>query len=165
MNKFRKFLLMACFLASLNNVFAENLISNKKVIKCSYNESNVNTVIGFENAVLNYLTADGGLNEINKYLSDTYIQHYPLSADGVSGLKSYLTDLKKNNVFKNTKIETYRIFGCNDYITIENIFYSPKNKLGTAAINTFRVEGNKIVEHWEIVQSLQEPPKNTNGVF
>lgn len=165
MNKFRKFVLLTCLSASLSNVFADNLISNKKVIKCSYNESNVNTVIGFENAVLNYLTADGSLDEVNKYLSDTYIQHYPLSADGVSGLKSYLTDLKKNNAFKNTKIETYSIFGCNDYVTIENIFYSPKNKFGTAAINTFRVNKNKIVEHWEVVQPLQEPSKNTNGVF
>jgi len=165
MNIIKRSLFLLCTLGALNQIFADNLISDKKIVKCNYSESNVNTVIKFENAVLSYLTGNGNLGEIKKYISTSYKQHYPLAEDGVTGLMTYLTDLRTSQAFNNTKIETYRVFGCGDYVTLENIFYTPKNKLGTAAINTFMVKDNKIVEHWEVVQPIPEHPKNKNGVF
>lgn len=58
-----------------------------------------------------------------------------------------------------------KIFACNDYVILENIFYSSKNDLGTAAINTFRVKDGKIIEHWELMEPILKEAKNNNGIF
>ncbi len=39
------------------------------------------------------------------------------------------------------------------------------NDRGTAAIDIFRVEGDKIVEHWDVIQSVPEESENNNTMF
>ncbi|WP_150465727.1 nuclear transport factor 2 family protein [Francisella sp. SYW-2] len=139
------------------------IIPKSNIIKCKYNEKNVNTVIDFENAVLNVIFNKGNVDEVSKYLGKTYIQHYPSAEDGPDGLITYLNGLGDKKVF--TRVETRKIFACNDYVILENIFYSSKNDLGTAAINTFRVKDGKIIEHWELMEPIPKEAKNNNGIF
>ncbi|QLE79273.1 hypothetical protein FLM55_05795 [Francisella sp. Scap27] len=139
------------------------IISKSNVVKCEYNEKNVNTVVDFENAVLNVIFNKGDVDEVSKYLGKTYIQHYPSAEDGPEGLITYLKGLGDKKVY--TRVETGKIFACNDYVILENIFYSSKNDLGTAAINTFRVKDGKIIEHWELMEPVPKEAKNNNGIF
>lgn len=145
------------------NSLPEDIITKDNLITCNYNESNVDTVIKFENAVLNAILNKGSLDEVKKYLGTTYKQHYPSAEDGVDGLLIYLKSLQSKHVF--SRIETKKVFGCGDYVIIENIFYSSDKDSGTAAINTFKVQDGKIVEHWELMEAIPTTSNNNNGIF
>ncbi|MGN6657417.1 MAG: nuclear transport factor 2 family protein, partial [Achromobacter mucicolens] len=41
---------------------------------------------------------------------------------------------------------------------------SPEDR-GQAVVDIFRLEGGKIVEHWDVSQEIPENPANKNGMF
>lgn len=95
---------------------------------------------------------------------DKYIQHSPHIPDGLSGLHAATKALEEKGVtFEYTQI--HQIIGEGDFVLSmsEGLF----NDQPTAFYDLFRVENGKIVEHWDVVESMmpKEKQKNANGKF
>ena len=95
---------------------------------------------------------------------DRYIQHNPLFLDGLSGLLKGLEKLEKNG--KPMKfIKNHMILGEGNFVlsVSEGIW---NNEPG-AFYDLFRMENDKFVEHWDVIEPFTKDKdwKNQNGKF
>ncbi|WP_417436768.1 nuclear transport factor 2 family protein [Idiomarina abyssalis] len=101
-----------------------------------------------------------------KYISpEKYIQHNPTGKDGrqalLDGFAKYISESNYTYVVK-------RIIAEGDLVVVHSQgFINPddSNDRGEAVIDIFRVENDKIVEHWDVIQAVPETSANTNTMF
>jgi predicted SnoaL-like aldol condensation-catalyzing enzyme len=122
-------------------------------------EANKKAVAAFEDAALNQKDFDAA----SKYLGPRYTQHNPNAADGPEGLKAYVTFLKDK--FPNNHSEIKHIFADGNYVIVHDHAVREPGTLGFAIVNIYRLENGKVVEHWDVIQSIPEKAVNNNGVF
>lgn len=115
-------------------------------------------------AFLDDVIVQGHGDKIANYLAADIHQHNPLEADGIDGLGAFLqaqaaagTPLKFDQV--------HHVYGEGNFV-----LSASEGSFGgehVAFYDLFRVDGGKIVEHWDTIQKI--PPvaeqKNTNGKF
>lgn len=103
-------------------------------------------------------------NKITEYISaETYHQHNPAIKDGLQGIVEavdYLT--AQNNMFRYTKI--HKVLGEGNFVL--TVSEGEWNKTGNVFYDLFRIDRNKIVEHWDVIQPIPaEGLANENGMF
>lgn len=95
---------------------------------------------------------------------DRYAQHNSNIADGLSGLGAAIEALGKQGI-KMQYLRLHRVVAEGNFVLTQS-----EGAFGgkpTAYFDLFRVEGGRIVEHWDVMQPI--PPageaKNKNGMF
>lgn len=124
-------------------------------------EANKKLVSDFISTIL----VKGEMDKIGNFFEgDNYIQHNPAIADGLSGLGMALEAMEKQGVsmvFSNTHI----VLGEGNFVLAisEGTFAGE----ATSFYDLFRVADGKIVEHWDIMETIspEKDWKNTNGKF
>lgn len=98
------------------------------------------------------------------YNNDNFIQHNPNIGDGISGLMVAFEEYKKQGI--SIQYETiHKVLGEGNFVlTISEGFMANQH---TAFFDLFRVENEKIVEHWDVIERIapKEEWKNTTGRF
>lgn len=115
-------------------------------------------VAGFAKKVLQ----DADYSVLTDYIStETYHQHNPEAADGLDGFGAAAAEWAeqgKNLVYK----AIHRIVADGDLVLVqsEGEFGAP-----VAYWDLFRVEGDKIVEHWDVIAPVPAELPHHNGLF
>ena len=123
-------------------------------------EANKKNVVEFYNAVLN----DKDFEKASKYVGATYIQHNPIGADGLDGIKGFISFLKEK--FPQNKSEIKRVFADGNYVIVHVHAVREPGTRGNAIFDLFRLDDNgKVVEHWDAVQPIPEKSLNNNTMF
>jgi predicted SnoaL-like aldol condensation-catalyzing enzyme len=125
-------------------------------------EANKTLVENFMNDVL----VNGKSEKLTEYVStETYLQHNSHIADGLDGLGAAMKHFAENNmVFEIEKV--HKVLGEGNFVLTVS-----EGKFGkgdhVAFYDLFRVEGGKIVEHWDVISTIpaKEEWKNNNGKF
>lgn len=124
--------------------------------------ANKELVKGFVNDIL----MGGAPDKITDYVStETYLQHNSAVADGLDGLGAALKYFAENGLVMEYD-KMHKILGEGNFVLTAS-----EGKFGkgdhVAYYDLFRIEGGKIVEHWDVIQNI--PPKsewkNDNGKF
>lgn len=92
-----------------------------------------------------------------------YIQHNPLANDGIDGFKQYLDYLK--STYPQSHSEIKRVMAEGDYVILHVHSIKEPGTRGQAIVDIFRLENNKIVEHWDVIQNIPDQAANSNGMF
>ena len=107
----------------------------------------------------------GKFDKLTSYIdADHYAQHNPAIADGLSGLGAALEAMAKAGItMKYTRV--HKVLGEGNFVlTVSEGEFAGKH---SAFYDLFRVAGGKIVEHWDVIETI--PPKaewkNANGKF
>lgn len=103
-------------------------------------------------------------NKITDYISaETYHQHNPDIKDGLQGIVEaveYLT--ARNNMFQYTKI--HKVLGEGNFVL--TVSEGQWNNTSNVFYDLFRIENDKVVEHWDVIQPIPtEGLANDNGMF
>ncbi|PKU22490.1 ester cyclase [Telmatospirillum siberiense] len=98
-----------------------------------------------------------------KYFGDHYTQHNPLAPDGPDGLKGLVQILREK--YPNSKTEIKRVFVDGDYVILHVHSTREPGDRGTAIVDIFRLENDKVVEHWDVIQPVPETAANKNSMF
>ncbi|PYO28819.1 MAG: hypothetical protein DMD86_15735 [Candidatus Rokuibacteriota bacterium] len=67
--------------------------------------------------------------------------------------------------FPNAKSEIKRVFADADYVILHVHSVREPGARGSAIVDIFKLENGKVVEHWDVVQSIPEKAANQNGMF
>lgn len=101
---------------------------------------------------------------IDDYLTEPYIQHNPNVADGVEAFRNEFHNRFSTDMRECTTI-VKRVSSRDDLVFIHNILKRSTSVKGHAAVDIFRFENGKIVEHWDVIQPMPETSKNDHPMF
>lgn len=107
----------------------------------------------------------GQMDKLSSFFDgDTYYQHNTMIADGLSGLGQAFEAMAKQGI-KMVYTTNHKILGEGNFVlSISEGTFAEKP---TSFYDLFRVENGKIVEHWDILETItpKEQWKNANGKF
>ncbi|MFN0041162.1 MAG: ester cyclase [Burkholderiales bacterium] len=121
-------------------------------------EANKKLVVDFYRKALD----QKDLAAVDKYLGP-YRQHNPQAADGPEELKGFINYLK--STAPDFRFEIKRVFADGDYVILHVHGIPAPGARGMAIVDIFRVNGEKIVEHWDVIQEIPEKSANSNTMF
>ncbi|ELE1962835.1 nuclear transport factor 2 family protein [Vibrio vulnificus] len=110
---------------------------------------------------------EGNMARINDFIDnepEAYLQHNPMVADGLAGLGAALQALAEQGM-PMSYTKNHKILGQGNFVlTISEGTFLNEH---VAFYDLFRVNNGKIVEHWDVIETI--PPrsewKNDNGKF
>ncbi len=123
----------------------QQLEDNKKLVASLYQE-----VFG-----------DKNIDAVDKYVADGYIQHNPAVADGKEALKAALKIWFKNA--PKEKIDIQHIGADGNFVYLHT--KSVQGNKTISVIDIFRVDGGKVVEHWDVMQEVPAKSANDHPMF
>jgi predicted SnoaL-like aldol condensation-catalyzing enzyme len=122
-------------------------------------EINKKNVVEFYNVYINQKDFEA----TSKYVGSRYIQHNPMGADNLEGIKNFIQFLREK--MPDAHWEMKRVFADGDYVITHGHFVSKPGDRGMAVIDIFRLEYGKVVEHWDVGQTIPEKSMNANTMF
>ena len=122
-------------------------------------EMNKKNVVEFYNAMIN----QKDFEVASKYVGSRYIQHNPMGADNLEGIKNFIQFLREK--LPEARWELKRVFADGQFVITHGHTVSKPGDRGMAAMDIFRLEDGKIVEHWDAVQPIPEKALNSNTMF
>jgi predicted SnoaL-like aldol condensation-catalyzing enzyme len=98
-----------------------------------------------------------------RYLGPVYIQHNPNFGDGrnafISAVKGFVAAYPKLHV------EFKRFIAEEELVAVHSHMTREPGDRGFAVADIFRLEHDKIVEHWDVTQEVPETAANPNTMF
>lgn len=98
-----------------------------------------------------------------RHLGTRYIQHNPNVADGPEGLREFFTSFERQ--FPNFRVEIKRVFVEADMVAVHVRSFNGPTRNGEAGVDLFRLEGGRIVEHWDVIQPIPDSIPHANTMF
>jgi predicted SnoaL-like aldol condensation-catalyzing enzyme len=98
------------------------------------------------------------------YAGVPYRQHNPLIEDGMEGVKKFVAWVMASH--PDARCEIKRVFADGDHVILHSHWHGlSDNPRGDAVVDIFRLEGGKVVEHWDVIQPIPEASANANTMF
>ena len=99
----------------------------------------------------------------DRYMGIQYIQHNPYVADGKAPFVNYFTQYFKEHPDAKNTIK--RVVAEGDLVVLHVHSTQNAQDHGEAVVDIFRVEQGKIVEHWDVIQTIPAESANPNTMF
>jgi predicted SnoaL-like aldol condensation-catalyzing enzyme len=98
------------------------------------------------------------------YLGDVYIQHNPCVPNGPEAFATFFSKFSKEH--PTASVEIKRVIAEGDLVVVHSHFKLTPDATGSAAVDIFRLEKGRIVEHWDVLQDVPATPSpNGNTMF
>jgi predicted SnoaL-like aldol condensation-catalyzing enzyme len=123
-------------------------------------EANKRAVREFYERAFNDGDAEGA---VERHLGPTYTQHNPQAADGAEAFIGFVKWYRSE--FPQLSVEIKRMVAEGDLVVTHGVIKTSPEDRGTAAVDIFRLEDGKIVEHWDVLQPVPEEAANDNTMF
>ena len=105
---------------------------------------------------------DLDITAVDEYMSKNFIQHNPTIADGPEGVKALVQTLVSQGLPKQ-KISFKHIVAEGDIVFLHSRYEMAGKEW--RFIDIYRVENNKLVEHWDAMMQMPDERANNNLMF
>jgi predicted SnoaL-like aldol condensation-catalyzing enzyme len=98
-----------------------------------------------------------------EWVHPDYVQHKPTLPDGREPVIRFLEGLVER--FPDRVFTIYRVIASDDLVAVHYHSQASPEDRGFAVVDIFRVEGCRMVEHWDVVQPVPAETANDNTMF
>ncbi|OFW58643.1 MAG: hypothetical protein A2133_07930 [Actinobacteria bacterium RBG_16_64_13] len=119
-------------------------------------------VLAFYAAALN----EKNVEKAKEFLGETYIQHNPRVLDGPEALLRFVQF--RRDRYPEARNEVKMAIAEGNLVALHVHSVVIPGTPGRHIVDIFRVEDDKVVEHWDVIQDIPLelfPPINDNGLF
>ncbi len=102
-------------------------------------------------------------SQVDRYISPDYVQHSSLAPPGRQALKDFLDFIRGQSPDAETHIK--RSFVDGEHVICHTHVIRHRGDPGLAVVDIFRVEGELIVEHWDVLMEVPASPVNPLPMF
>ena len=104
-----------------------------------------------------------------RYLGPDLIQHNPEIAEGAAAHEKFMAERRAAHPEKYLAPEQYvnvvdNILADGNLVAIKSRLYTTPADHGRAFVDLWRVEGGKLVEHWDVIQPIPDSPVNPTSM-
>jgi predicted SnoaL-like aldol condensation-catalyzing enzyme len=92
-----------------------------------------------------------------------YVQHNPMAATGRDAAINFLEPFFAQHPDIHYSIA--RVIADGNLVAVHSHGKFAPDDRGVAVVDILRVEGCKVMEHWDVVQTVPEKSANSNGMF
>ncbi|MEU0911097.1 nuclear transport factor 2 family protein [Streptomyces althioticus] len=115
-------------------------------------QRNIDTVV----TAMRELFVEKDLTALDRYWAEPYVQHSPRMPDGLGTLRAAVPGLE------GFSWEPQRSAAQGDLVFTHSIVHGWEPG-PTVIVDIFRLENDRIVEHWDVVQELTPPEATASG--
>ncbi|MFE3850831.1 ester cyclase [Streptomyces griseorubiginosus] len=101
--------------------------------------------------MFNEVTAGRDVTAFDRYAVDPFYQHNPQSPNGVAAAKGFFASVLENPGFS---VSVEQVIAQGDYVAVHALYKFAPDDPGTPVLDLYRVRGGKVVEHWDVIQSV-----------
>jgi predicted SnoaL-like aldol condensation-catalyzing enzyme len=135
------------------------------VSRAAVAQQNTAVVLAFLDTVFNKHEVE---QAFKLYVAPVYRQHNPMIADGNAAAMQALTHYT-HELYPELRQEVKRTVAQGDLVAVHSRYYKHVSDRdggqGQAAVDIFRLEHGKIVEHWDVMQDIPAKSANDNTMF
>jgi len=110
------------------------------------------------------LFGDHDLSVVDKYWAKDYIQHNPYMSDGRDSVKDFVQKMGMQN-WPKFKVNFLRVAADGDLVFLQTVQPKTDKTPETVVVDIFRVEKDKIVEHWDTIQAVPSDATNKRPMY
>lgn len=122
-------------------------------------QKNHDLVMAMFEAVLQPLDSSA----VDRFMAKDYKQHSSMVATGPEGLKAFLDS--EHAKYPDAVHDLKRTFVEGNHVICHYHVRRFEGDPGFAVMDIFRVEGDRVAEHWDVIQPMPENSPNPNGMF
>ncbi|MGW3330524.1 nuclear transport factor 2 family protein [Streptomyces sp. f150] len=112
--------------------------------------------IGIVTTAMRELFVEKDLTALDRYWAEPYVQHSPQLPDGLGTLRAAVPGLE------GFSWEPQRVAAQGDLVFTHSLVHG-WGPGPTVIVDIFRLENDRIVEHWDVVQDLVRPEATASG--
>jgi predicted SnoaL-like aldol condensation-catalyzing enzyme len=112
---------------------------------------------------LNEFMIGHNIDVLDELLGPNYTQHNPGLGHGKASLIKFFQDFWE--IYPKPGYYLKRTVAENDLVAIHYHFQPDPKEAGYAIVDIFRIEDEKLVEHWDVVQKMPEKSENNSPMF
>jgi predicted SnoaL-like aldol condensation-catalyzing enzyme len=119
-------------------------------------EQNKRTVVEYYELAFNEHKPE---EAVERYVGPRYIQHNPQAPDGPEAFIAFV------NAFPEISVDIRRLIAEDDLVVTHGVVKFTADDRGTVAVDIFRLEDGKVVEHWDVLQPWPDESANPHPMF